>query len=143
MVFTDNIAALHPDLQEKCLEFKRRLTQKLGSAEYVVRITCTYRDSAAQGELYRSGRGCPGIILTHKKPGESLHGVTRDCAGERAPASRAFDFAIFWLGKKCAEYEQEYQIAGAVAEEIGLTWGGRPAAKYREPGHVELSAGYQ
>ena len=142
MSFTNNVSALHPDLQQKCLEFQRRLLAELGH-EYLVLVTCTYRSADAQRELYKSGRGQHGLVLTHNKHGESPHGAMRDCAGERAPASRAFDFEIKWLGKPVLNCEQEYHVAGRIAAEMGLLWGGRPAAKNREPGHVELPAGWQ
>ena len=139
---TNNIAALHPDLQTRCVEFQRRLSANLGS-DYLVIITSTYRDNEAQAALYASGRGEPGIILTRNKPGASAHNATRACAGEIAPASRAFDFMVFWHGKPCAEYGREYAAAGVIAAELGLLWGGRSAAKNREPGHVELPDGWQ
>lgn len=142
MTHTANIAALHPDLQPLCQEFQRRLLSRIGS-QYSVLITLTCRDRDAQAALYKSGRGEPGIIRTHDKPGESPHNATRDCAGEIAPASRAFDFMVLWLGTPAAYYGAEYETAGQVAAELGLLWGGRPAAKRRAPGHVELSPGWQ
>lgn len=142
MVYTDQIDALHPDLQGRCREFVAKLLRELGP-EYRVYITCTYRSADAQRELYKSGRGQHGLVLTHNKPGESPHGAMRDSAGERVPAARAFDFEIKWLGKSVLSCEQEYQIAGRLAAEMGLLWGGRSAAKNREPGHVELPDGWQ
>ena len=142
MVFSNEVGALHPDLQKKCRNFMARLSRELGN-EYMVHLTCTYRAADAQRELYKSGRGQHGLVLTHNKPGESPHGAMRDCAGERVPAARAFDFEIKWLGKSALSCEQEYQIAGRLAAEMGLLWGGRSAAKNREPGHIELPAGWQ
>lgn len=133
---------LHPDLRPLADKFVRRLAERLGG-DYGVVITATYRSGDAQAELYKSGRGEPGIIRTHNKSGESPHSAVRECAGERVPASRAFDFVIFWHGKSVAEYSAEYKTAGQVADELGLMWGGRGAARHYEPGHIELGRGYQ
>jgi hypothetical protein len=74
----------------------------------------------------------PGKIITNAKPGQSMHNP--DASGK----SRAFDIA-FVVGAGEVTWEGPWELVGAMAEHLGLTWGGhfksfqdKPHFEYRE-----------
>ena len=136
-----NLNDLPPDLSSKTSEFFGRLACHL-DRDYGVIITTTYHAADAQAALYHAGSGQPGMIRTHNTPG-SPHTAMHEYAGECMPASRAFNFAIFWHGKLASESGAEYQAAGKIVTETGPLWSSHSAEKNHQPGHVELSAEYQ
>lgn len=78
-----------------------------------------FRSNERQAQLYAQGRTTPGQIVTHAKPGESLH--NHGLAGD-----------VWWKdpksGKVLGEHDPRAQAAwkalGAMAEQYGLMWGG-------------------
>lgn len=59
-------------------------------------LTCTYRSSEEQTQLYAQGRTKPGPIVTNAKPGESDHNIT---TASGVPAAEAFDGVPLRHGK--------------------------------------------
>ena len=101
-------------------------------------LTCTYRSNAEQADLYAQGRTKPGPVVTRAQPGQSKHNAI-DANGK--PASEAFDIALLYLGKCVWSTEQPYREwwdrLGAIAEDVGLEWYGRPGAPFREFVHFQ------
>lgn len=93
------------------------------------RITVTWRSAGDQQAAYDAG-------LSKCKPGEGKHNVTVD----GKPASRAFDFACFLEnGNYIADgTHQYYSDFGAIAERLGLSWGGSWTHGFKDYDHIEL-----
>ena len=120
---TANLAYLDPRLYplaetwlEKC------------SFYFKTRITVTYRGPIDQSECKAEG-------LSNAAAGESPHNCVDD-KGE--PSSRAWDFAIF---NDDGSYvtdgtDPRYTLAGHIAEDMGLAWGGR--WNHPDYDHIEM-----
>ena len=129
------IEDLHPALQPICHEF----LQRCKAAGLDILITCTYRSSAEQDELYAQGRSKPGRIVTRAKGGQSSHNAT---AHDGTPAAHAFDVVPLVLGKPVwNDTHPHWREAGWIGMELGLNWYGRPDAPFREFPHFELKKG--
>lgn len=107
-----DLAHLCPALQAIAPEFLRRC-RGLGID---VRIMITYRDEATQNACHKLG-------LSNATFGSSPHNC-EDAAGN--PYSKAFDFAVYRDGDYVKNgADALYTQAGAIAEALGLAWGGR------------------
>ncbi len=78
-----------------------------------VLITSTYRDNESQNALYAQGRTAPGKRVTNAKGGHSMH--NHKCA---------FDFVPIVNGKAMWDDTRAFQRCGAIAQSLGLEWGG-------------------
>ena len=127
------IEDLHPSLQPICREFMRRCK----AAGLSILITCTYRSTSEQDQLYAQGRnGPPGARVTNAKGGQSAHNFTQ----QNHPAARAFDIVPLVNGKPIwDEHHPAWQQAGQIGMELGLNWYGRPGAPFREFPHFECA----
>ncbi|MCW3479718.1 M15 family metallopeptidase [Neisseriaceae bacterium JH1-16] len=130
------ISDLHPDLQPLAQAFLRRCAD----AGVEPLITCTWRSSKEQDELYAQGRTKPGPRVTNARAGQSAHNFTI----QNRPAARAFDVVPMVGGKPQWDANHpHWQIMGRIGTELGLNWYGRPQAPFREFPHFELAKGYQ
>ncbi|MBZ5673727.1 MAG: hypothetical protein LAP61_05715 [Acidobacteriia bacterium] len=94
-----------------------------------VRIIQGWRSPSYQDHLESTG-------VSKLGSSQSLHCCT--IAGK--PASRAFDFGVF---AEDGSYvtdgnDPRYAAAGAVAESLGLVWGGRFVHPGADPDHIQL-----
>lgn len=98
-----------------------------------VLIYCTLRSSADQASLYALGRTVPGKIVTHARPGASLHNP--DASGK----SWAFDAAPM-VGGKCMFHDEPLLLKmGLIGETVGLQWAGRWRGRIRESVHFQMT----
>ena len=77
-------------------------------------ITSTFRDAESQNALYAQGRTAPGKRVTNARGGDSLHNWRV-----------AFDFVPVANGKAIWGDAKLWERCGAIAEGVGLEWGGR------------------
>lgn len=89
----------------------------------------TYRPGAREDELHAKG-----ITRATSKTCEHCHTLP-----DGTPASRAFDFLIEDVDGSIIENGSDaaYHLAGQIAEDLGLVWGGR--FKVPDFDHVQLS----
>lgn len=115
----DYYAGLQPAFRAMLGRFERKLEQ----AGIKVRMICGLRSMEQQRRLYAIGRrGIAGErIVTRARAGYSYHNF-----------GLAADYAVARLS------QQQRGKFGALAESVGLTWGGR--WKMRDYGHVESRA---
>lgn len=117
-----NWGLLHPDFSQRLLLAFKIMKEKHG---YEMALLEGYRSPARQDELARAGSH-----VTNARAFQSWHqyGLAADCA--------------FWRDGKLVISEKDpwamrgYQLYGQVAEQLGLTWGGR--WKMMDFGHTEL-----
>jgi peptidoglycan L-alanyl-D-glutamate endopeptidase CwlK len=107
---------LLPQVKNRMVNFLARtelvLEEAFPGTKFKVWPTCTLRDGEYQAKIYAQGRTEPGAIVTNAKPGQSMHEYK--CA---------MDFAIEMNGKITWE-RKYYDVAGQIAIDEGLTWGG-------------------
>lgn len=128
---TRSITAMHPRLRSLYIQFDTLMRQ--ARIDYIV--TATYRSNEDQAALYASGRTVRGKIRTNAIPGQSAHNAL-DTIG--APASRAFDIAIFKHGKiDWDEKNPDWKRAGVIGKSIGLEWAG-DWVTFKEYPHFQL-----
>jgi peptidoglycan L-alanyl-D-glutamate endopeptidase CwlK len=132
-VSSRSIEDLHPILQPLAIQFLADCKE----AGITAFLTCTYRSSAEQDDLYAQGRTKPGKRVTNAKGGQSQHNTTL----QGKPAARAFDIAIKnrdgtvnWDAS-----HPHWKQVGVIGKEIGLVWGGD--WKIRDLPHFELPGG--
>ena len=94
-----------------------------------VLITSTYRDAESQNALYAQGRTAPGKRVTNARGGDSFH--QHRCA---------FDFVPVVGGKAIWNDNKLWARCGALAESVGLEWGGRWTLFEDRP-HCQYTAG--
>lgn len=109
MLNSRDISLLRPDVEANCRTWIR-LCKERGLN---VLVTSTVRDEEYQAYLYEQGRTRAGAIVTNSKT-PSFHW---DKAG------LAFDFCKNIKGH---EYDDDafFEEAGAIAKQMGFTWGG-------------------
>lgn len=121
---------LHPKFQAIAAEF-------LAACELVdidILVTCTYRSSAEQDELYKQGRTKPGKTITDVKGGRSAHNFTID----GKPASKAFDVVPMRDGKCVWDAADPlWTRIGHIAQHIGINWGGAWTTRIDKP-HMQM-----
>lgn len=91
-------------------------------------ITSTYRDAESQDALYAQGRTKPGKRVTNAK--ESYHTFRV-----------AFDFVPIVNGKAVWDDAKVWTRCGALAESVGLEWGGRWVGFADKP-HCQDTGGF-
>jgi len=92
-------------------------------------ITSTYRDAESQNALYAQGRTTPGKKVTNVRGGDSFH-------NHRV----AFDFVPVTGGKAVWNDTDIWERCGALAESVGLEWGGR-WKKFPDKPHCQDTGG--
>ena len=109
MLNSRDIALLRDDVEENC----RKWLERCKAVGLNVLVTNTVRDKEYQEYLYAQGRTRPGSIVTNGKT-PTFHADT---------AGLAFDFC---KNVKGHEYDDTafFQKAGAIAKEMGFSWGG-------------------
>lgn len=120
-----NIDDLTPDTAAKCRAF-------IGACKDVgidVIITSTVRSNQEQAVLYAQGRTAPGNRVTNAGPGHSFHNW-----------HVAFDFVPIVAGKAIWDDAKVWNSCGAIAESVGLEWGGR--WKMRDKPHCQNAQGF-
>lgn len=125
-----NITTLNSAAQRKCLEWLERCRDM----SLPVVVICGTRTYAEQDALYARGRTEEGNIVTNARGGQSNHNF-----------GIAWDFGVFdrvnetgGAGKYHGE-DPVYHLAGEIAEELGLEWGGR--WKFADEPHIQLKLG--
>ena len=117
-----NWGLMHPDFSQRLLLAFKIMKEKHG---YEMALLEGYRSPARQDQLAQMGGA-----VTNARAFQSWHqyGLAADCA--------------FWRDGKLVISEKDpwamrgYQLYGEVAEQLGLTWGGR--WKMMDLGHTEL-----
>jgi peptidoglycan L-alanyl-D-glutamate endopeptidase CwlK len=94
-----------------------------------VLITSTLRDGESQDALYAQGRTTPGQRVTNARAGQSMHNYA--CA---------FDFVPIVHGKAMWDDTKTFARCGAIAESLGLEWGGRWTSRPDMP-HCQYTGG--
>ncbi len=92
-------------------------------------ITSTFRDAESQNALYAQGRTAPGKRVTNARGGDSLHNWRV-----------AFDFVPVANGKAIWGDAKLWERCGAIAEGVGLEWGGR-WKKFPDKPHCQDTGG--
>jgi peptidoglycan LD-endopeptidase CwlK len=118
-----SIDDLTPRTADKC----RKFVSDCLDAGIGVIITSTYRSQDEQDVLYAQGRTKPGARVTNAKA--SYH--TFRCA---------FDFVPVVNGKAVWNDAELWERCGAIAEKVGLEWGGR-WKKFPDKPHCQDTGG--
>jgi peptidoglycan L-alanyl-D-glutamate endopeptidase CwlK len=128
----DKLNGTHPDLRSK-VELILTAMEALGFPMVVVEGV---RSAERQQGLYAKGRTAPGPIVTHvdgvRK--RSNHQIKADGFGH------AVDCAFLKDGRVSWDTKHPWKLYGAMAETLGLVWGGKWAKLVDMP-HVELPKG--
>jgi len=103
------IVTLLPEVQP----FARALILKAVEAGITVKILSGTRTYVEQDALYAKGRTAPGSVVTKARGGYSNHNF-----------GIAFDIGVF-EGTSYLTDSPKYAQVGAIAESLGLEWGGR------------------
>lgn len=107
----------------------RAFVEGCAKAGIDVIITSTYRDAESQNALYALGRTLPGKKVTSVRGGDSFHNHRR-----------AFDFVPIVNGKAVWDDNATWERCGAIAEKVGLEWGGR-WSKFPDKPHCQDTGG--
>lgn len=107
-------------------EAAERLVAECKAKGLNILITDTLRTKDEQNALYAKGRTTPGSIVTSCRYPHSLH-----CWGT------AFDFCRNEKGREYDNADGFFEKVGAVAESLGLVWGGH--FKHPDRPHVQLA----
>ena len=109
MLNSRDVALLRDDVEQNC----RKWLERCKAVGLNVLITNTVRDKEYQEYLYAQGRTRPGSIVTNGRT-PTFHADT---------AGLAFDFC---KNVKGHEYDDTafFHKAGAIAKEMGFSWGG-------------------
>lgn len=119
-------------LQPELRILHARWLDACGKAGIDVLTTCTYRSQAEQDQLWAQGRTAPGAKVTWTRT--SRHSETIN----GRPASTAWDFVVLVAGKAVWNAKHpHWAIAGSIAEDLGLDWGGAWARNKDFP-HIQL-----
>lgn len=109
MINSRKIEDLRPAVAAKCSAFVKACE----AAGIDVIITSTYRDCQSQNALYAQGRTQPGQRVTNVAGGDSFHNWRV-----------AFDFVPIVAGKAIWGDDRLWSRCGAIAQSVGLEWGG-------------------
>jgi len=116
------------ELYPKVAQLRDLFVGIMAAVGHPIMVTDEYRSYAEQDALYAKGRTTPGPIVTNAKGGDSFH-------NHRV----AFDIA-FRSGSGIT-YEGPWDMAGEIAEVLGLEWGGKWENFVDRP-HFQFTAGY-
>ena len=128
---SDPLRGVHPDLASRV----RRVLAGMAALGESMRVIEGVRTKERQQALYAQGRTTPGKIVTYAdgvtkrsfhQVADDGYGYAVDCAFENDPRTPRDET---W-----AE-DRPWAAYGALAEAVGLTWGGR--WKMRDLPHVE------
>lgn len=111
MISSRLLQDLDADVKDKAIKFMSLCQHELGVD---ILVTSTYRDFAAQDQLYAQGRTIPGKIVTNAKGGQSSHNFRR-----------AFDFVPLRNGKPTWNELNLIRQCGEIGEKCDLEWAGR------------------
>ena len=126
MINSRKIEDPHPVVQKLCNLFIAECTL----ANIDVMITSTYRDNEYQDFLYAKGRSDKTTpIVTNAKGGESIHNYRL-----------AFDFVPLKDVKPQWNNLELFKLCGAIANQIGLEWGG-DWVKFKDYPHCQFLSG--
>lgn len=119
MINSRDIKDLQPPVADRAIAF----VAACHAAGIDVLITSTYRDSESQNGLYAQGRTTMG---PNPRPGRPLGRTVTGAKGGQSFHNWkcAFDFVPVVHGKADYEDEQVFKRCGAIAESLGLDWGG-------------------
>jgi len=121
-----NLATLEPTTAKLVRELLRRLQ----SEGLNFKVTSGTRTFAEQTALYNQGRSTKGDIVTKAKAGQSWHNF-----------GVAADLTLFDKSGKRPKWDgAEYDRMGAIAQELGLEWGGS-WRKFKDRPHVQRPLG--
>lgn len=119
-----DISRLSDFMQKKAAKF----IEKCHAENLDIVIICTSRSDAEQAQCYNAG-------LSRCKPGQSAHNA-KDRLGNAC--SEAFDMGVIRHGKYIGDgNDPDYQRAGIIGEELGLSWAGRWKGKIKEVAHFQ------
>lgn len=116
------IQYLIPEAQESATE----LVAVCADAGLNINLTDTFRTKEEQDALYAQGRTAPGEIITNCKYPDSLHNW--GCA---------FDFCRNVKGREYDDSDGFFEHVGAIAQGLGLVWGG--SFKTPDRPHIQLA----
>lgn len=138
-----SLSDLHPILRPIAGVFLDRVQQ----AGIDILVTCTYRSSAEQDELYKLGR----IVRSHVGPWDVRHPlgrtVTKAKGGQSehnhteqgVPSALAFDVVPLVSGKPIWDERSHLWLRiGDIGVALGLNWYGARGAPFREFPHFAL-----
>ena len=125
MINSRSLADLRPVVAAKADAF----VTACRAAGVDVLITSTFRDNESQDALYAQGRTAPGKRVTNAKGGQSMH--NHRCA---------FDFVPVVHGKAMWDDARVFKRCGAIAQSLGLEWGGRWVTRPDAP-HCQYTGG--
>ncbi|MCL5105693.1 MAG: M15 family metallopeptidase [Armatimonadetes bacterium] len=115
---------LDPEFVERLNLFEARLKHR----KIDVIMTCGYRSTQEQDDLYARGRTRPGRIVTNARGGDSWHNY-----GLAADYAFVIDGKVTWDG--------HWSIFGILAKECSLEWGGS-WRRFKDRPHVQWTKGY-
>ena len=120
------IDTLEPDFRPLVEELIKR-TEAATNRQWA--ISDARRTMAQQRTIYAQGRTAPGKVVSNAKPGQSAHNFGYAVDVWPLKADNDFD----WGAARSL-----FEKMGAIAEELGLTWGGHFKSILDLP-HVEMA----
>src|SRR6188768_1641664 len=123
------LAGVHPELSEKIL----RILAAMEVLGFEMMVTDGVRTTGQQQALYAQGRTKPGKIVTQ------LDGVTRRSNHQTKADGfgHACDCAFVVAGVPSWGEKLPWKLYGAMAESLGLVWGGS-WINFSDKPHVEM-----
>jgi peptidoglycan L-alanyl-D-glutamate endopeptidase CwlK len=119
------LAATHPDLHGRCVT----ILLTMDAFQHPMTVTAAVREDAEQQALYAKGRTAPGSIVTN------ADGILKRSNHQRKAdgMGHAVDMAFLVdgpdrdseLDTPSWDESHPWAVYGALAEALGLTWGGR------------------
>lgn len=125
------LLGIHPSLIERV----GRILDAMAALGHPMCVTDGVRTTAQQAALYAKGRTAPGAIVTY------ADGVTK--TSNHQPKADGYGYAVdcaFLVnGKPSWDVSLPWAAYGALAQAVGLTWGGAWAKKLHDYPHIELT----
>lgn len=116
MIRSRSLDELIPAVKDRIIAFIARaelcLAETYPGQKIKLMVISTYRDNEAQDAEYAKGRTTPGPKVTNARGGQSWHNYR--CAADLGVLVNG---TLSWDRKY-------YEQLGAIAQELGLTWGG-------------------
>ena len=120
------LSEVNNDLAKACMQ----IIQSAKNLGYSLIVAEGYRSAEKQNSYYAQGRTKPGKVITYKKGNEGKH-----------TQRKAVDFDFVVNGKQSNAQNNNWNVIGQFAKELGLIWGGD--WKLRDYRHVEMPENYQ